>query len=178
MISETKVVDSFRHGQFFLDGFGTPFRLDRNRNGGGVMLVIRNDISVEVVSAEDRPIESFYVELNFQNKKWLLNCSYSPKHSSIESHLDSLSKSIDSLSSKYNIILLGDFNSSMEDSPMKTFGEIYKLWNLIKEPKFFKNPESPTCIDLIVTNKPLSFKNTYVIETGLPDFHKMLVAFS
>ena len=127
MISETKAVDSFRDGQFFLDGFGTPIRLDRNRNGGSVMLVIRNDISVEVVSAEDRPIESFYVELNFQNKKWLLNCSYSPKHSSIESHLDSLSKSIDSLSSKYNIILLGDFNSCMEDSPMKTFGEIYKL---------------------------------------------------
>ena len=62
MISETKVVDSFRDGQFFLDGFGTPFHLDRNRNGGGVMLAIRNDISVEVVSADDRPNESFYVE--------------------------------------------------------------------------------------------------------------------
>ena len=91
------------------------------------MLVIRHDISVEVVSTDERPIKSFYVELNFQNKKWLLNCSYSPKHSCIGSHLDSVSKSIDSLSSKYNIILLGDFNSCMEDSPMKTFGEIYKL---------------------------------------------------
>ena len=29
MISETKVDDSFPDGQFFLDGFGTPFRLDR-----------------------------------------------------------------------------------------------------------------------------------------------------
>ena len=141
------------------------------------MLVIRNDISVEVVSAEDRPIESFYVELNFQNKKWLLNCSYSPKHSSIESHLDSLSKSIDSLSSKYdNFILLGDFNSYMEDSTMRTYAEIYKLQNLIKEPACFKNPENPACIDLILTSKPLSFKNTYVIETGLSDLHKMIVA--
>ena len=169
MISETKVVDSFRDGQFFLDGFGTPFRLDRNRNGGGVMLVIRHDISVEVVSTDERPIKSFYVELNFQNKKWLLNCSYSPKHSCIGSHLDSLSKSIDSLSSKYNIILLGDFNSCMEDSPMKTFGEIYKLRNLIKEP-------TSTRINLTLTNKPRSFKNTYMIETGLSDFHKMIVA--
>ena len=25
-----------------------------------------------------------------------------------------------------------------------------------------------------MTNKPLSFKNTYVIETGLSDFHKMV----
>ena len=51
----------------------------------------------------------------------------------------------------------------MEDSPMKTFGEIYKLRNLIKEPTCFKNAENPTCIDLILTNKPLSLKNTYVI---------------
>ena len=99
-----------------------------------------------------------------------MNCSYNPKHSSIESHLDSLSKSIDSLSSKYdNFILLGDFNSCMEDSPMKTFGEIYKLRNLIKEP-------TSTRIDLTLTNKPRNFKNTYMIETGLSDFHKMIVA--
>ena len=100
MISETKVDDSFPDGQFFLDGFGTPFRLDRNGNGGGIMLFTRNDIPAKVVSTDGRPIESFYVELNFRNKKWLLNCSHNPKHSSIESHLDSLSKSIDSLSSK------------------------------------------------------------------------------
>ena len=33
-----------------------------------------------------------------------------------------------------------------------------------------------TCIDLILTNKLLSFKNTYVIETVRSDFHKMIVA--
>ena len=48
MISETKVDDSFPDGQFFLDGFGTPFHLDRNRNGGGVMLFIRNNIAAKV----------------------------------------------------------------------------------------------------------------------------------
>ena len=65
MISETKVDDSFLDGQFFLDGFGTPFLLDRKRNGGGIMLFIRNDIPANVASTDDRPIESFYVELNF-----------------------------------------------------------------------------------------------------------------
>ena len=59
---------------------------------------------------------------------------------------------------------------------MKTFGEIYKLRNLIKEPTCFKNLENPTCIALILTNKVLSFKNIYVIETGLSNFHKMMVA--
>ena len=63
-----------------------------------------------------------------------------------------------------------------ENSPMKTLTQIYKLRNLIKEPTCFKNPENPACIDSILTNKSLSFKNTYVIETGLSDFHKMVVA--
>ena len=118
MISETKVGDTLLDGQFFLDGFGTPFCLDRNRKGGGIMLFIRDDIPAKVVSTDDRLIENFYVELNFRKKKWLFNCSYNTKHSSIESHLDSLFKSIDSLSSKYdNFILLSDFNSCMEDSP-------------------------------------------------------------
>ena len=72
--------------------------------------------------------------------------------------------------------MLGDSNSCMEDFPMKTFGEIYKLRNLTKEPICFKNPENPTCIDLTLTNQPVSFKNTYVIQTVLSDFHKMIVA--
>ena len=52
----------------------------------------------------------------------------------------------------------------MEDSPMKTFGEIYKLRNLIKESTCFQNSVNPTYADLILTNKPLSFKSTYVID--------------
>ena len=75
MISETKVNHSFSVGQFLSDGFGTPFRLDRNRNSGGIMLFIRNDIPAKVFSTDDR---------------------------SIESHLDSCSRSKDSLSSKYD----------------------------------------------------------------------------
>ena len=75
MISETKVDDSFPDGQLFLDGFGTPLRLDRNRNGAGIMRFIKNDIPAKAVSTDDRPIESFYVELNVRKKKWLLNCS-------------------------------------------------------------------------------------------------------
>ena len=59
MISETKVDDFFLVGQFFLDGFGTPFRLVRNRNGGGIILFVRNDIPAKVISTDDRPIESF-----------------------------------------------------------------------------------------------------------------------
>ena len=96
---------------------------------------------------------------------------------SVKNYMWTLFPRLDSTSSKYeNFIWLYDFNSCVGDSSMKTFGEIYKLQNLIKDPTCFKNPENLACIDLILTNKPLSFKNTYVIETGLSDFHKMIVA--
>ena len=38
---------------------------------GVLCFFIRNDIPAKVVSTDDRPIEIFYVELNFRNKKWL-----------------------------------------------------------------------------------------------------------
>ena len=38
-------------------------------------------------------------------------------------------------------------------------------------------PENPSCIDLILSNKPRSFHSTCVIETGLSDFHRMTVSF-
>ena len=59
MISETKVENSFPDGQFFLNSFGTSFRLDRNRNGGGIIFFIKNDIPAKVVSTDGRPIGSF-----------------------------------------------------------------------------------------------------------------------
>ena len=72
----------------------------------------------------------------------LLNWIYNPKRTITESYLALVFKRIDSLSSKYdNVVFLGGFNSYMEDFPMKTFCEIYKVRNLIKELSCFKNPE-------------------------------------
>ena len=38
MITETKLDESFATGQFFMNGFCSPFRLDRDRNGGSILL--------------------------------------------------------------------------------------------------------------------------------------------
>ena len=80
------------------------------------------------------------------------------------------------MTSKYdNIILLGDFNTEPTDTTLSNFCEIYDLKNLIKDKTCFKNPNKPSCIDLIITNRPKSFQNSMVIETGLSDFHKMCI---
>ena len=38
-----------------------------------------------------------------------------------------------------------------------------------------KNPENPSCIELIFTNRLCSFQNSCVFETGFSDFHRMTI---
>ena len=62
LVSETKIDDTFPNGNFLIDGLSTPYRLDRNSNGGGLRLFVREDISSNLVEAEARPIKGFYIE--------------------------------------------------------------------------------------------------------------------
>ena len=176
VISETKLDDSFPESQFKIPGYSSPFRLDRHQNGGGIMVFVREDITAKFLSFEDKPIEALFIELNFRKKKWLLSCSYNPNKNNISNHLQRLRNSLDLYSEKYeNIILIGDFNVSPEESHMETFCESYGLKNLTKVPTCYKNLQNPSCIDLILTYSPLSFQSSGLIETGLSDFHKMTV---
>ena len=59
---------------------------------------------------------------------------------------------------------------------MKDSCKSYNLKSLVRVPTCFKNPENPSCIDLILTNSPYFFQSSCVIETGLSGFHKMTVA--
>ena len=52
MISETKLDDSFSEGQFLIDSYHTPFRYDRNGNGGGILLYVREDIPAKVIHGD------------------------------------------------------------------------------------------------------------------------------
>ena len=56
---------------------------------------------------------------------------------------------------------------------MIDFCQAYNMENLINNFTCYKNPNKPTCIDLMLTNKPRFFKNYIALETGLSDFHKM-----
>ena len=69
---------------------------------------------------------------------------------------------------------MGDFNAETSERAMSNFMDIYNLKNLVKHPTCFKNPDRP-CIDLIVKNKRKCFLPTNLLETGIPDFHKMVV---
>ena len=73
-----------------------------------------------------------------------------------------------------NFILVGDFNTEEDGQNIRNFLDAYGLKNLVKSPTCHKS-DSSTCIDLILTNRSRSFKNTKTIETRLSDFHEMIV---
>ena len=67
-------------------------------------------------------------------------------------------------------------SSNSEKDKLEHFCDLFNLTNLVRsETCFMKNSKS--IIDLILTNKPLHFQKTHVVETGLSDYHKMISTF-
>ena len=57
-----------------VDGFSMPYRQDRNSNGGGIPIYIRDNIPNTLLTKFVFPgdIEGLSVELNFRKSKWYL----------------------------------------------------------------------------------------------------------
>ena len=124
LVSKTKIDDSFPQGQFVIDGFSALYRLDLNCLSCGLMLFVREDVPFNLIKIEEKPVESFYVELKSHNSKWLVNCFYNPHKNSIGKCLNRLSESLDLIYSHYEkIMFLGNFNVPDDEHHMKSFCE-------------------------------------------------------
>ena len=177
MIAETKIDPSFPKEQFFFEGYAEPLRLDRNANGGGLLVYVRSNIpTTELKSFKfDDDIECICFEINLRGKKWAIFSIYRPPSQSQDHFIENLGKAVDYYSENYdNFLVVGDFNTVESDQMVHNFMNGYALKNLVKEPTCFKS-DNPRCIDLILTNKHRSFQNTTTIATGLSDFHKMVL---
>ena len=78
--TETKLNNLFPTSQVLVKRFAESFSLDRNRNGGGVMIYIRHDIPNRLLSKHVflSDIEGLFTEHNLRNCKWLLFGTYHP----------------------------------------------------------------------------------------------------
>ena len=61
-----------------------------------------------------------------------------------------------------------------KEADISNFLEIYSLKNLVKKPTCFKS-DRPRSIYLILTNRASSCQCKDSIETGLSDFHCMII---
>ena len=178
VITETKLDDSFPTSQFLFKGFAEPFRLDRNRNGGGIMIYVRDDIPSRLLLKHVFPvdIEGLYIELNFRKCKLLLLGTYHPLSQSDLYYFNNLDKSLDTYSNYEKTLLVGDFNAQTTDQYLSSFLYQHELSSIVKESTCFKNASNPRCIEIFLTNRALSFQHTLTVSCGLSDFHKLVMA--
>ena len=101
LISETKIYSSFPAAQFKIEGYNT-YRWDRNSNGRGILLYVREDIPSTLLKTE-LVIEGFCIEINIRKKKWLLVCTYNSNKNLISNHLKEIGNNLDIL---LNLIIL------------------------------------------------------------------------
>ena len=180
-IQETKIDSSFPAQQFVIEGYSEPYRLDRNREGGGVLVYVREDIPSKLLTKFNftEYVEGLFIEVNLRKTKLLLFCGYRSDHQthglSKTNFLQQLRFGLDKYSGYERVLIAGDFNIDVTEEILEDFLFEQTLKNLVKEPTCFKSVENPSCIDLFLTNSALSFQNTTTVETGLSDFHKMII---
>ena len=106
---------------------------------------MREDILSKLLSVENSPTETFFVEINLRRKKMvtqlLLQCK-----------------------AKKNLIIVGNFNVCMEEICMSGFCDTLGLKSLIKDATCYKDTENPSSTDLILPNNPRSFKKSCYLD--------------
>ena len=79
-LSKAKIVDTFPSSQFMVDGLPQPIRLDRNDKGGGIMLLMRKDISCKQLKpVHVGNIEGIFIEINISKNGYFLVVTISIK---------------------------------------------------------------------------------------------------
>ena len=68
-LTETKLDATFTKAQFLLNGFSEPYRLDRSRNGGAVMIYIHENVPSKLLAIHVFPLEDLFVGFNFRKCK-------------------------------------------------------------------------------------------------------------
>ena len=123
-----------------LKNFGIPYRRDRNSNGGGLLLYVREDIPSKFLKVKSNfNIESISVEVNLWKKKWFINGSYNSNKSFLSNHLECLNRIIDEYSKLYqSFLFLGDFNASVSEKCLEEFCNLNGITSLIKKAIIFQ----------------------------------------
>ena len=70
---------------------------------------------------------------------------------------------------------MDDYNVDGKETNVKVFSNQHLLKALKEKPTCFKNFNNPSCIDIFLTNNSKSFEKFLTLETGMSDFHKLII---
>ena len=152
--------------------------------GGSFLEFVRKGfICKRQTHLEPNNLECTCSKLTFSNIKWICFSNYRPLNSQNLVHFFNEMSDLSSKAneSHENFIAMGDFNvdisiSNSDHNKLEQFCSLFNLQSLIKKDTCIIKVHKST-IALILTNKPLSFQSSSVIETGLSDHHKLIATF-
>ena len=164
-LSETHLHAGVTNDLFQLQGFHDIIRKDRNGNGGGVALFIKENLTFKRLCKYETPdLEAIWVQLHTLEGKILLCCCYRPPDQN--NFWDKITKVIDDIKSdqyKY-IFLLGDINADFHTLNGRKLTQMcleQNLQCLIHEPTRITETTA-TVLDQIITNAPNFVNKTEV----------------
>lgn len=176
-LNETRLDKTITDGEITIENYSIV-RKDRNRNGGGVCVYVRNQINYRVRwDLIGESTESVVVEIMKPNSKSFgIIAAYRPPDSNNEIFFDGILHSVRMLDHESKeMYLLGDLNCDMlSNRPyrptdiLNSITEIYQLEQLITEPTRCTS-KAETLIDLILTNRSANVAASGVVHLGISD---------
>ena len=181
-INESKIDPSIPDSEINIPSYKS-IRKDRNRNGGGVVIYVREQISFrdrnDLVSDS---LEMICIEIERPHSKpFLLSAWYRPPNSELNiiNEYELFLFKCDSESKE--MIIMGDLNCDFGKSPPDTYtnriislNNLYQMVNLINEPTRVTETLAST-IDLILSNTPENIVSSGVSHVGISD-HSLIYA--
>ena len=140
----------------------TVCRRDRNRHGGGIMLILKSDISVVRREDLETDCELLWTEIIKDSSSIMLGVFYRPPGSGY-SPLSELHHSLLSIPDTQHIVLCGDFN--LPGRQMDLLSDLLldrSLTQLVTQPTRGEN-----ILDLLLTNSPDMISQVDVVS-GIP----------
>ena len=155
--SETHLDDTIDSSSLLIEGFDSPLRKDRMRNGGGVMVYISSILNYKLrPDLENQRLETIWFEIKLKSQIILFCCYYrSDFNSSQTTFIRELQPSIEqAIDYTPNVILLGDINVdflNLSNYEILDCLTLFNLSNVIKEPTRVPG-NSSTLIDPILVS--------------------------
>ena len=178
-LSETHLCSSIDDNEVSIPGY-TCLRRDRNRNGGGVAMYIKNDLIFlrKDEFCQNMNLEIIVVEIKLEKQKpFLVICWYRPPNSKLEtfSAFENVIQNIDDMQLPYYI--LGDMNCDVSNKCMpwhtKRLIDIMECYNCTQVINDYTRVtrNSSTTVDLIFSNSKSKISKSCVVEVSMSDHY-------
>ena len=165
---------------------------DLKERGGGLSFFIKEGLNYkarEDLSIMLPHIETLFIELNLNDKKYMIGVIYRVPNTNIRDFINSLNSVIEPIGREYELILVGDFNICMMQDNIYTHTfrnslQTHNLFPTILEPtrvatvnRNGTNIVTETLIDNIFLNTNRNFKSG-LFHTSITDHYPIFVSIS